>query len=453
MKDHVKVQNVFILTANYIFYALIDWRFCGLLLLTSLSVYGAALCVNEVEKRRSKLILIMTIILNIGILFFFKYYNFFAGEFARLLNIGDSKVLINLILPVGISFYTFTSLGYVIDVYQGKVRATKDAISVLSFISFFPLILSGPIERSDGLLPQFKKKRLFDYQLSTDGVTQIVWGAFKKMVIADNLAVIVSPAFGNYENLPASSLIIGAVLYTFQIYFDFSGYSDIAIGISKLLGFRVRRNFHYPYFALNVADFWKRWHMSLQSWLMNYIYFPLGGSRCSKGRVVFNTLVVFTICGIWHGANWTFIVWGIYHGLLFVPLILFCSKEFRKTTVKEDRLLPSFKEIRLMLFTFVLVTIGWILFNASSLSVGIGYIVGMFNSSVMSTPIGIGLTEAYYIFALLIITLMFEWSQRAKEHPFQFQSSGWIKVILLYVLVAHIIFCNAAQSDFIYYQF
>ena len=454
LRNNLRIHNLFVLLVSYVFYSLIDWRFGGLLLFTSLSVYCTGLYFENVKETiYRKIGLISAIAINIGILFFFKYYNFFAGEFAQLLGINQDKVLLNLILPVGISFYTFTSLGYAIDVYQRKVKATKDVISVLSFITFFPLILSGPIERSDGLLVQFKKKRVFDYHLSTDGITQVVWGAFKKLVIADNIAVIVNNAFGNYENLPASSLIIGAFLYTFQIYFDFSGYSDIAIGISKLLGFKVRRNFHYPYFALNVADFWKRWHMSLQSWLMNYIYFPLGGSRCSKGRIVLNTLIVFTICGIWHGANWTFIVWGVYHGLLFIPLILFCSKEFRKTTVNEDRMLPSIKETGLMLFTFVLVTIGWILFNASSLGVGMGYIAGMFNLSVLSTPVGIGLTDAYYIFALLIITLMFEWSQRSKEHPFQFQSSGWIKVILLYVLVGHIIFCNAAQSDFIYYQF
>ena len=453
-KNNLRLQNCLVLTANYAFYSLLDWRFSMLLLFTSLSVYGAGVFLDLTENNnRRKTLLTLTIIINVVILFFFKYYNFFASEFAHLIGVNEDKVLLNLLLPVGISFYTFTALGYAIDVYQGKVKATKELIPLLSFISFFPLILSGPIERTDGLLPQFKQKRVFDYQLSTDGIAQIVWGAFKKLVIADNLAVIVNNAFGNYENLPASSLIIGAVLYSFQIYFDFSGYSDIAIGLSKMLGFRVRRNFHFPYFSLNVADFWRRWHMSLQSWLMNYIYFPLGGSRCSKGRAMLNTIIVFAVCGIWHGANWTFVVWGLYHGLLFIPLILFCSKEFRKTTVNEDKLFPSIKEIGLMLGTFILVTIGWILFNAPSLSAGLGYIIGMFNSTILSIPNGIGLSEAYYVIALLIVALLFEWSQRTKEHAFQFVSSGWIKVILLYVLLAHIIFCNAAQSDFIYYQF
>lgn len=453
-KDCLKIQNVIVLVASYAFYSLIDWRFSCLLLFTSLSVYGAGLYFNgNTEPKKKKVALVATIIINVGILFFFKYYNFFAGEFAQLLNIDGDKVMLHLLLPVGISFYTFTSLGYAIDVYQGKTEATKELLPVLSFISFFPLILSGPIERSNGLLPQFKQKRVFDYQLTTDGITQIIWGAFKKLVIADNLAVMVNNAFGNYGNLPASSLVIGAVFYSFQIYFDFSGYSDIAIGISKLLGFRVRRNFHYPYFSLNVADFWRRWHMSLQDWLMTYIYFPLGGSRCSKGRVVVNTLIVFLVCGIWHGANWTFIVWGLYHGLLFVPLILFFSKEFRKTSVREGNMFPNIKEIGLMVLTFILVTVGWIFFNAPSLSVGVGFIAGMFSSSIVSMPVGIGLTDAYYVLALLVISLIFEWRQRSKEHPFQFKSSGWVKVVLLYVLIAHIIFCNAAQSDFIYYQF
>lgn len=453
-KNNLRVQNVLVLLASYTFYSLIDWRFSLLLLFTSLSVYGAGWFFDKCGcHQKNKTVLLFVIIVNVSILFFYKYYNFFAGEFANLLNISEDKVLLHLLLPVGISFYTFTSLGYAIDAYQGRTNATRDVISVLSFISFFPLILSGPIERSDGLLQQFKIKRDFDYQLSTDGITQIVWGAFKKMVIADNLAVVVNNAFGNYAHLPASSLVIGAILYSFQIYFDFSGYSDIAIGISKLMGFRVRRNFHYPYFSLNVADFWRRWHMSLQSWLMNYIYFPLGGSRCSKGRVVLNTLIVFLVCGIWHGANWTFIAWGLYHGMLFVPLILLCSKEFRKTTVNENRALPSAKEIGLMLSAFILVTIGWIFFNASSISSGIGYIGCMLDSTILSIPVGIGLTDTYYILFLLMAVLLFEWTQRVKEHPFQFNSRGWIKVILLYVLVAHIVLCNAAQSDFIYYQF
>ena len=453
LKEKLKWQNLLVLATSYYFYALIDWKFCFLLLFTSLSVYGYGLFSDNKDVKYKKAALISVIVVNVGILFLFKYYNFFASELAGLLQINEDKLLVNIILPVGISFYTFTSLGYAIDVFHGTVKSTKDPVAVLAFISFFPLLLSGPIERSDGLLPQFSNKRVFDYNLSVDGLEQVVWGAFKKLVIADNLAVVVNNAFGNYINLPASSLVIGAIFYTFLIYYDFSGYSDIAIGLSKLLGFKVRSNFHYPYFSLNVADFWRRWHQSLQSWLMSYIYIPLGGSRCSKNRVVFNTFVVFLVCGIWHGANWTFIVWGLYHAFLFLPLILICSKEFRKTTVNESHMLPTMGELFKLILTFIVISIGWVLFNAPSLPDAIGYIIGMFHVSVLYAPYGIGLSGMGYIIFLLFLTVCFEWSQRSKEHPMQFCSPGWVKVIILYFFVFHIIFCKATQSDFIYYQF
>ncbi len=457
LKERVRFQNLLVLVASYIFYSLINWHFSFLLMFTSLSVYCAGLLFSKYHNAIliKKNVLIITIIANVGILFVFKYYDFFVTEIAGFLNLNGDSILLNSLLPVGISFYTFTSLGYAIDVYNGKTEATKELIPFLSFISFFPLLLSGPIERSDGLLVQFKKSRSFDYNLTIDGVQQVIWGTFKKIVIADNLAVIVSQAFNNYDTLPASSLIIGAVFYTFQIYFDFSGYSDIAIGMSKLLGFRIRRNFHYPYFALNVADFWKRWHMSLQSWLMEYIYFPLGGSRGSKIKTVINTFIVFFICGLWHGSNWTFVVWGLYHAVLFIPLILFCTKSFRKTTVNETSLLPSLKETGLMFATFLLVTIGWIFFNAPTIGVAVGYIHNIFNTSVWALPTGIGLGDgnSLYIGLLLVLVIGFEWSQRTHEHPMQFSAPGWFKVIVLYVFVFHIIFFSAAQSDFIYYQF
>lgn len=428
---------------------------CSALLLFSslLSYYSALLIYRKKNQKTRKSLLIATLVIQVGILFIFKYYDFFASEFAKLIGESSDKVLLNLILPVGISFYTFTSIGYIIDVYKNKTSASNEIIPFLNFISFFPLIMSGPIERSKGLLPQFKQERWFDYSLVVDGVQQVMWGVFKKAVLADNCAMIVNNAFGNFEHLPASSLIIGAVLYSVQIYFDFSGYSDIAIGLSKCLGFRVVRNFHFPYFALNVSDFWRRWHMSLQSWFTDYIYFPLGGSRCSKRRTIFNTFVVFTICGIWHGANWTFIVWGIYHAILFVPLILFGSKKFRKTTVREDTILPSLKEICLMAMNFVFITIGWIMFNSTSITAAFSYISCLFDPSIMALPIGLGLMDYMYILVLIAGVFVLEWSQRAKEYALQFNSSGWVKCIIIYAIIAHLIFCNATQSDFIYYQF
>lgn len=453
-KEKRHQQNIFLLISNFAFYAMMDLRFAGLLLLTILSVYYAAIYCDRIsiEKRR-KTILLLTIILNIGILFLFKYYNFFAYEFCRLFNLNTDKILLNLILPVGISFYTFTSLGYVIDVYRKKIPAIKDFLSISAFISFFPLLTSGPIERTNGLLPQFFYKRSFDYDLVCDGVQQIIYGFFKKLVIADNCASVVSVAFGNYDNLPGSSLFVGALLYTIQIYCDFSGYSDIAIGLSKMLGFRVRKNFNYPYFALNVSDFWKRWHMSLQSWFIDYIYIPLGGSRCSKVRIIFNTFIVFIISGIWHGSNWTFIAWGIYHAILFIPLILYCSRDFRRKTFSYDTKFPSIKELSYMLLTVMLITIGWIIFNSASITDAIGYISSMFDYSLFSIPRNIGLPSLFYISVLIVILFIIEWIMRSKEFALQFKASGWVKVLILYVLIIHIIFCKAAQADFIYFQF
>lgn len=449
-----KVQNVLLLTFSYVFYALIGWRFAFLLVVTTLTAYIAGLSFeNEKYNRFKKAILVSTIILNVGILFVFKYYDFFVSEITKVFALNPESALLHLILPVGISFYTFTAIGYVIDVYKKKVTATREVVPFFLFLSFFPLILSGPIERSTGLLPQLKNKREFDNSLVNDGITQIVWGAFKKLVIADNCAIIVNNAFGNAHHLPASSLAIGAILYSIQIYCDFSGYSDVAIGLSKTMGFNVRKNFRYPYFSLHVSDFWRRWHMSLQSWFTDYIYFPLGGSRCSKGRTIFNTFVVFTVCGIWHGANWTFIVWGIYHAILFIPLILFCSKEFRRKTVNETSLLPTFKEIGLMVLTFFLITIGWVMFRAPSMNEGFYYICSCFGGSILSAPTGIGLNGFVYIGVLLVILLIIEWLKREKEYPLQLKVPGWVKVIILYVLIYHIVFHDAAQSDFIYFQF
>ncbi len=454
LKNHVIIQNLLILVSSYLFYSLIDWCFSFLLLFISILSYLAGLILNKnVDKKITRLVVYSTVFVNIGILFLFKYYDFFTSEFASLFDMDPEKAMLHLVLPVGISFYTFTATGYIIDVYKGKVVACNKIIPFMSFISFFPLLLSGPIERSNGLLVQFKKIREFKYSASVEGVQQVVWGAFKKLVVADNCASIVNIVFSNYEDLPASSLVIGGVLYSIQIYFDFSGYSDMAIGLSKLLGFNIRRNFNYPYFSLNVSDFWRRWHMSLQSWLTDYIYFPLGGSRCSKKRTIVNTFVVFVVCGIWHGANWTFIVWGLYHAVLFIPLLVLFSREFKKRTVDDECLIPSFSSLLLMISTFILITIGWIIFNSPSLTDSIGFLTGIFSLSIFEVPIGIGLEENKYILLLLILVFLLEWIFRHKEIPLFFNAPGWVKVSILYILLGHILLCSASQSDFIYYQF
>lgn len=449
---NLKLQNMFLLLVSYSLYALWDIKALALLLSITLLSYLAARMLDSENIFARKTILLAVIVINIGALFAFKYYDFFASEFCRLLSINSNKVLLNLVLPVGISFYVFTTTGYVIDIYRNIRPAEKNVLNYMSFISFFPLILSGPIERSNGLLPQFSAKRVFSYSQQTEGVQQVAWGFFKKLVLADNCAMVVNVAFSNYNVLPASSLWVGAILYSFQIYFDFSGYSDIAVGLSKLLGFKVRRNFNYPYISINISDFWRRWHMSLQQWFTDYIYFPLGGSRCSTVRTLFNTFVVFTVCGIWHGANWTFIVWGVYNAVLFVPYILFLKGKTKKT-IDSSIKLPTAIDALQMLVTFFFVTIGWVIFNSPSLPDAFNYIMAGFNGSLMSAPIGIGLGEFGLIGFLIIIVLLLEWTQKDKEFALLFKAPGWIKVICIYAIIALMVFCKAGASDFIYVQF
>lgn len=449
---NLKVQNLFLLLVSYSLYALWDIKALALLFSITVLSYLAARLLDSEKKYARKAIMIAVIVINIGVLFAFKYYDFFASEFCRLLSINNDKVLLNLVLPVGISFYVFTTTGYVIDIYRKIRPAEKNVLNYVSFISFFPLILSGPIERSNGLLPQFSAKRVFSYSQQTEGVQQVAWGFFKKLVLADNCAMVVNVAFSNYAVLPASSLWVGAILYSFQIYFDFSGYSDIAIGLSKLLGFKVRRNFNYPYISINISDFWRRWHMSLQQWFTDYIYFPLGGSRCSTFRTLFNTFVVFTICGIWHGANWTFIVWGVYNAFLFIPYILFIKGKTKKT-VDSNAKLPTGVDAIQMLVTFFFVTIGWVMFNSPSLSDAFSYIIAGFNASLLSAPIGIGLGDFWLIGVLIIVVLLLEWMQKDKEFALLFKAPGWVKVACIYAIVALMVFCKAGASDFIYVQF
>lgn len=450
-KNH-KLQNLFILVVSYLLYASWNVKAMWLLLALTFLSYAAAYSIEFVRDRFKRIILIADILLNMGVLFIFKYYDFFASELCELFSMNREGVLLNLILPVGISFYVFTNTGYVIDIYRRKRNAEKNIINYFTFISFFPLILSGPIERSNTLLPQFSSNRVFSYGFIVVGAQQLLWGFFKKLIIADNCASVVNYVFPNYQHLSGSALVIGALLYSFQIYFDFSGYSDIAIGMSKMLGFKVQRNFNYPYFAINIADFWRRWHMSLQRWFIDYIYFPLGGSRCSRWRTMFNTFVVFAICGIWHGANWTFIVWGLYNAALFVPYILFFKGKIKKTVDSSTKIL-SVSDALLMLFTFTLVTVGWILFNSPSLTAGISFILGCFNASILEIPSGIGLSNIAVVLLIMLAVFVLEWFQKDKEFALLFKSPKWFKVLVMYAIIAMLVFNRAGSADFIYLQF
>ena len=322
----LKLQNLLLLVASFYFYSCWDWRFVFLLLFSILLDYFSGIKMeNSKNSNERKFWLWLSIGINLGFLGLFKYYNFFAENFAEMLQNFGLKVnpwTLKVILPVGISFYTFHGLSYVLDIYFKRIKAERNFVEYAVFVSFFPLLVAGPIERATHLLPQIKVKREFSYEKAVDGMRQILWGLFKKMVIADNCAVFANQIFANSATASGSELVLGALFFTFQIYGDFSGYSDIAIGTARLFGFSLMRNFNYPYFSRDIAEFWRRWHISLSSWFRDYLYIPLGGSQGGMWMKVRNTFIIFLVSGFWHGANWTFIVWGLLNAIYFLPLLL-----------------------------------------------------------------------------------------------------------------------------------
>ena len=453
-RHKLRMQNAFVVLASYVFYGWWDWRFLLLIAFTSLCSWGSGILIGKAEtKKKAYTWMVLNIVLNLGILALFKYYDFFVTEFARLFHISTEGLLLKVILPVGISFYTFQALSYSIDVYNGKIEATKDAVAFFAFISFFPQLVAGPIERATNLLPQFLKKRTFDYDVGVDGIRQILWGMFKKVVVADNCALYVDRVFSTYTEQSGSTLLLAAVFFTIQIYGDFSGYSDIAIGTAKLFGIKLMRNFNVPYFSRDIAEFWRKWHMSLTTWFRDYVYIPLGGSRGPKVKVVRNTFIIFLVSGLWHGANWTFIAWGAYHAVLFLPLILLGKNRKYTNQVAENRLLPTLKETGQMMLTFFLALIGWILFRSESIEAASLYIRNICDFSILTMPfIYVGTKKAAF-FALLMFVM--EWQFRKKDYGFQFSESSpkWVKIVCCYILVLVILEFAAHSQSFIYFQF
>lgn len=456
----LKWQNLLVLVASYVFYGWWDWRFLILIVITSLSSYFSGLLIRRFEGRRSlqRAVSAANIVLNLGILGTFKYFNFFVDSLSSLLSAAGIALdwpTVNIILPVGISFYTFQALSYSIDVYTRKIEPTRDIVAFFSFISFFPQLVAGPIERAANLLPQMLGKRTFDYCVAVDGLRQMLWGFFKKLIIADGCAEVVNQLWGNVEHSTGLMLFICSLLFTFQIYTDFSGYSDIAIGCAKLFGFRLTTNFKVPYFSRNVREFWRRWHITLMNWFTQYVYFPLGGSRCSRPRTILNTLIVFALSGLWHGADWTFVLWGLYHALLFIPLILLGSNSY-KDTAAPGRLLPSFKELVGIVVTFLFINFGWILFRAPDFSGFCDFTVRLFSPSLFSLS---GLTMKMATMLMWCAGLMLvEWIQREREHVLQIDVyrifTTQASRLLLYALLAFVIFYFAGQvQTFIYFQF
>ncbi|EKU89035.1 MBOAT family O-acyltransferase [Bacteroides oleiciplenus] len=455
----LKWQNLFLVIASYVFYGWWDWRFLILIALTTFFSYISGRLIVQYEGRRKiqKAVSGTNIILNLSILGVFKYYNFFAENFAVLFrNIGWQVdwVTLDILLPVGISFYTFQALSYSIDVYQKKLPVCKDIISFFAYISFFPQLVAGPIERATNLLPQFYKSRTFDYAQAVDGCRQMLWGFFKKIVVADNCAEAANVIWGDYSNKSGFTLLLGGLFFTFQIYGDFSGYSDIAIGTARLFGINLMRNFNFPYFSRDIAEFWRRWHISLTTWFRDYIYIPLGGSRCVRWKVMRNTLIIFLVSGFWHGANWTFITWGAYHALLFFPLMLWGKNRKYTNSVAAGRFLPSVKEFGQMLFTFLLALIGWIIFRAENIGQAWDYLGRMCSSSLLDISIRWGKSALLYIVLLVIV----EWFQRDKQHALQITGKGIllytpVRWIIYFTIILFILLFAGGQTDFIYFQF
>jgi len=461
-KTVLQLQNLLIVVVSYIFYGWWDWRFLILIALTSFCSWGSGLLISKKYSIfwkngifNGKTILVANIVLNLGILGVFKYYNFFVESFVEAFAYAGIHLqphTLKIILPVGISFYTFQALSYSIDVYRKKIEPTGDIVAFFAFVSFFPQLVAGPIERATNLLPQFYVPRKFNRADATDGLRQMLWGLFKKIVIADNCATYVTPIFQYTEALPASTLLLGAFCFAMQIYCDFSGYSDIAIGTARLFGFNLKRNFNFPYFSRDIAEFWRRWHISLTTWFRDYVYIPLGGSRVSKAKIIRNTFVIFLLSGFWHGANWTFIAWGAFHALLFLPLILTGNNRKYTGEVAEGRLLPSFREALQIILTFLLVLIGWIFFRAENIDHALLFIGRLFDRSMFTVP---GTLYAARVgLAAAALMLAVEWYHRDRQHGLQLSmKSRPLRWTVYFALIFAIWLFGGSQATFIYFQF
>ena len=452
-----KIQNLFLVAASYVFYGWWDWRFLFLIAITSICSYASGILLERYEGRRKWqwMVSFANITLNLLILGVFKYYNFFMESFEGLFrSIGYQIdwVTLDVILPVGISFYTFQALSYTIDVYKKKLPATHDIVEFFAYICFFPQLVAGPIERATNLLPQFQHSRTFNYDRAVDGAKQILWGFVKKILIADRCAIIVDFYWNQYQDLPGLTLFILGVLFTFQIYCDFSGYSDIAIGCAKLFGIQLTKNFDNPYFSRSIPEFWRRWHISLMTWFRDYIYIPLGGSRCSKWKVIRNVFIVWGVSGLWHGADWTFVCWGLFHATLLSFYIILGINSKYKHIVAFGHYLPTIREAVQMIVTFFFVVIGWIIFRSDSMSQAAGFLQSICTNKFFDPTALYGLKELILCFAFLTI----EWWQRDKPFVLLMQGvkSKFVKwAICIGIAVFSYFYMADSISKFIYFQF
>jgi alginate O-acetyltransferase complex protein AlgI len=461
----VRRQNILLLVASYFFYGFWDYRFLFLLIFSTFLDYGTGLKMSAAATLQGRRFWFwLSVIVNVGFLAVFKYYNFFATSFAELLSHFGLKPdvwTLRIILPVGISFYTFHGLSYVIDIYKGRIKPEKNFVDYSVFVSFFPLLVAGPIERATHLLPQIKQKREFRYSHATRGLKQILWGLFKKVVIADNCAIFVNTIFEKYAILNGSTLILGAVFFAIQIYCDFSGYSDIALGTAELFGINLLRNFAYPYFSRDIAEFWRRWHISLSSWFRDYLYIPLGGSRGATWLVVRNVLIIFLVSGFWHGANWTFIIWGFLNALYILPSVLSKTNRNNLDIVATGRVLPTLRELLSMLLTFFLTVLAWIFFRAPTVTDAMQYLRRIFSRSGLRPPNGNAFlgpgASIYQMVLLLVFFFLMEW--RGREQHFAIARFGekrpialrWVFYVVLILFIYY--FTSEQEQQFIYFQF
>jgi alginate O-acetyltransferase complex protein AlgI len=455
-KNNLRKQNFVLLIASYFFYGCWDFRFLFLLAFSTFLDYFTGIKIFESKTTQErKLWLFISVFINLGLLGVFKYYNFFVDSFANLLqgfSLQPHFTTLNVILPVGISFYTFHGLSYVFDIYYGRLTPTRNFVDYSLFVSFFPLLVAGPIERANHFLPQIQNNRQFDYNKAIDGLRQILWGLFKKIVIADTCAQHANIIFENYGDYSGSTLVIGAFLFAFQIYCDFSGYSDIALGTARLFGFELLRNFAFPYFSRDIAEFWRRWHISLSSWFRDYLYFPLGGSKGGLLQTIRNTFIIFLVSGFWHGANWTFIVWGLLHAIYFLPLLLLKRNRNNLTIVAQGKLLPSFKDVLNILTTFAITVFAWIFFRSNTLPDAFNYVGQIFSSSLFHSP------EVFpkFVFLLVGFFLIIEWVGR--EHQYAIADFGlrWPTMVrwgFYCFIIISIISFTGNEQQFIYFQF
>ncbi len=456
VNKHLRSQNLLIAVASFVFYGWWDWRFLSLILFSTVVDYTIGLRLsNEESPGKRRLLLWISIVINLGFLGFFKYYNFFLDNFIQAFSLFGQKIeagTLNIILPVGISFYTFQTLSYTIDVYRKKLSPTKDFVAFAAFVSFFPQLVAGPIERATNLLPQFYTRRSFNYANAVNGLRQILWGLFKKVVIADNCAEYANMIFNNSAEHSGSTLLVGAVFFTFQIYGDFSGYSDIAIGTSRLFGFNLMQNFAFPYFSRDIAEFWRRWHISLSTWFRDYLYIPLGGSRGGLWMKIRNTFIIFLVSGFWHGANWTFMVWGALNAIYFLPLLLAKKNRQNLEIIAQGKYFPNLRDGASMLGTFILTVFAWIFFRAENLSHAFDYISEIVSPSLLTVPEIMPKT----ILLLISVFLVIEWLGRDGQYAINRLSllktrpARWS----FYLTICFLIFLfQGKQQEFIYFQF